>query len=425
MFFRHSGAGLIPDFPSPAETNDMLDVVTEEAGVFPPDGRALAVTPLVAEGETVARGAAVACLRRTPDICLVAPIAGRVAKISLLPGRKLSSIVLFRDDSGGVERHATPASHTAGGVRSLMQNAGFWPRVRRRPFGGMPLRDEGPVAIFVMGADTCPHAPDPQKDLDGREAALVRGLAALGQLSDGPIFLCWPENVARPDLSTMDTAGTDIRWIACGPRHPQGSAGIRIHHSCTAGLDAPVWDLHAGDVADLGVLLETGELPMMRHLRIAGVGLREGAQLRTHPGADLRQLTQRIAAPGPHVLMSGSHLDGHPAKWLGQRDRQITVLPREAPPPRSHWLIAALTESATTRPAIPTAALDQSLGKVVHAAPFIRALGAGDDDAAMALGLLSLLEEDIALADYTLGAGGAIMDQLRAMLERIQAEYAA
>lgn len=422
MFFRRSGAGLIPDFPSPAETSGIVDVVTEEAGVMPPDGPALAVTPLVAEGDTVARGAAVACLRRTPDICLVAPIAGRVARISLLPGRKLSSIVLFREESGGVECHATPASDTAGGLRSLMQVSGFWPRLRRRPFGGMPARDEVPVAIFVMGADTRPYAPDPQQDLDGREAALAKGLAALRQLSDGPVFVCWPANTARSDHST---AGTDIRWIACGPRHPQGSAGIRIHQSCPAGFDAPVWDLHAGDVADLGDLLDTGVLPMMRHLRIAGTGLREGARLRTHPGADLRQLTQRIAAPGPHVLMSGSHLDGRPARWLGQRSRQITVLSREAPPSRPHWLIAALTESARTRPAIPTAALGQSLGKVVHAAPFIRALGAGDDETAMSLGLLSLLEEDIALADYTLGAGGAIMDQLRTLLDRIQAEYAA
>lgn len=422
MTFLRFRAGLIPEFPSPVERGDTVDIVTEEAAVLPPEGLALAVTPLVAEGETVARGAAVACLRHTPDICLVSPIAGHVARISLLPGRKLSEIVLFRDENGGVERHETTASETAGGLRRLMQSSGVWPRLRRRPFGGMPSKGEVPGAIFVMGADTRPHAPLPHQALYGREASLARGLEALGRLTDGPVFVCWPENTAAPDLSS---ASADIRWIACGHRHPQGSAGIRIHNSFPAGLDVPVWDVRAEDVADLGDLLETGELPMMRQVRIAGEGLREGLSVRTHPGADLRQLTQRLAAPGPHVLLSGSHLDGSPARWLGQRDRQITVLPREAPPPRPHWLIAALTESASTRPAIPTAALAQSLGGGVHAAPFIRALGAGDDETAMSLGLLSLLEEDIALTDYTLGAGGEIIKQLRAMLERIRTEYAA
>ncbi|MEJ6394590.1 Na(+)-translocating NADH-quinone reductase subunit A [Gymnodinialimonas sp. 2305UL16-5] len=421
MTFFRSGAGLIPEFPSPHENTDILDVATEEAGVQPPFGQALHVTPLVAEGELVARGAAVACLRNAPDICLVAPIPGRVARISLLPGRKLSEIILFREENGGIARHAIAASTTGAELRRLMQTAGFWPRLRRRPFGGMPKGDEVPAAIFVMGVDTRPYAPDPQQALEGREASFERGLAALYSVTDGPVFVCWPDGSKVPGVQTKEG---DLRWITCGPRHPQGSAGIRIHQAFPAGLDATVWDIHAEDVADLGELLDTGALPVTRLLRIAGAGLREGLSVRTHPGADLRQLTRRIAAPGPHVLMSGSHLDGRPARWLGHRHRQVTVLPRDEARPRPHWLIAALTETAATRPVIPTAALNQSLGAVLHATPFIRALGAGDDELAMDLGLLSLLEEDVALADYALGADGGIMQQVRAMLDRIRVEYA-
>ena len=104
-------------------------------------------------------------------------------------------------------------------------------------------------------------------------------------------------------------------------------------------------------------MLQTGELPMTRLVRIAGAALREARTLRTHPGADLRQLTQRIVQPGSHVLWSGSHLDGRPARWLGQRHRQVTVLPRPAPPPRVHWIAAALSATAGASPVIPTAAL--------------------------------------------------------------------
>ena len=210
-----------------------------------------------------------------------------------------------------------------------------------------------------------------------------------------------------------------------GARHPQSSAGICMHGLFPAGLDTPVWDIHAEDVAAFGGLLDTGTLSMTRLVRIAGAGLREARLVRSHPGADLRQLTQKIARPGAHVLMSGSPLDGHRAHWLAPRHRQVTVLPRPPVPRRSHWLTRALTRPGVAGPAIPTAALTQALGAALPAPPFLRALGAGDAETAMQLGLLSLLEEDLALADYVLGEGGRLMGQMRNLLDRLREENAA
>lgn len=76
-------------------------------------------------------------------------------------------------------------------------------------------------------------------------------------------------------------------------------------------------------------------------------------------------------------------------------------------------------------PAIPTAALTQSLGAALPATAFIRALSAGDDETAIRLGALSLLEEDVALSDYVLSEAGQLMARLRAMLDRIATEFAA
>ncbi len=420
MSFLRSRTGLIPEFPSPVEHAECVDVVTEEAGLLPPLDQPLRVTTFVQEGDRVARGAAIACLRQDPDISLVAPIAGRIGRLSLLPGRKLSEIVVFGEDSEETVRHDTSSVETGVDLRRLLQAAGFWPRLRRRPFGGMPTSREVPSAVFVMASDTRPYAPNPQETLKEREAAFERGLAALQMLAAKRVFLC--VSAANPSFTIVN--GTEgLARLSTSIRHPQGMAGIRMHHEFPAGFEVPVWEVHADDVADLGELLKTGELPMLREVRIAGAGLREGKRVRTHPGADLRQLVRRIAAPGPHRIFSGSHLDGHPARWLDQRHRQVTVLPTEAPRPRPHWLVAALTERQDLNPAIPTAALDQSLGGDIPAIPFIRALGAGDDETAMDLGLLSLLEDDVALADYTLGADGRIKRQLRAMLERIRAEH--
>ena len=416
-----SNAGLSPNFASPPGRESGVSVeITEEAGLTAPEGMSLRIQPLVEEGDTVPQGAPVAALRDHEGTCLVAPMAGRVAHLRLHAGRRLAEIVLFREAGG--DRHTYPTESSGTSLRARMQAAGFWPALRRRPFGGMPAPEEAPAAIVVMALDSRPLAPDPRQALEGREEALGRGLAALASLTEGPVFFC---QAPGPELVDRGSAGGQVRTVTCGTHHPQGLAGIRIHDLCPAGLDSPVWDIHAEDVAGLGEFLDTGLVPETRLVHVAGPGLRESRLLHTQAGADLRGLTQRVALPGAHELLSGSPLDGRPAHWLAPRVRQVSVMPRPAPPARMHWLRAALTRPTQPPPVIPTAALDQSLGAALPAAPLVRALTSGDEEAAMALGALSLLEEDLALADYILGGQAHLRELLRAMLDRIETEFAA
>jgi Na+-transporting NADH:ubiquinone oxidoreductase subunit A len=426
MFAPGPRSGLTPRFAAPPPAlPDRVEPdpdITEEAGIVAGLGPAPRVELLAEEDAHVARGAPVARLRDAPEICLVAPMAARIGRVSLLRGHRLSEIVLFADAGGDALRHDLSGARTEAGLRGLMQRAGLWPSLRRRPFGGIPGTAERPAAIFVMATDTRPFAPDPRLALDGREAAVARGLHALAELTDGPVFLC---RAPGPGPFTAQAAAPRLREVICGRRHPQGAVGLRAHALCPAGLDRPVWDIHAEDAAALGTLLDTGQMPPTRLVAVCGPALRTARLVRTQPGADLRGLTRRIAQPGAHELLSGTPLDGHPAHWLSPRDRQVTALPRAAAPGAPHWLLAALTRSARPAPVIPTAALEQSFGGALPAAAFVRALGAGDDEGAMRLGLLSLLEEDVALADYVLGGTAGLAGQLRAMLERIRTEHAA
>lgn len=417
MGFFRAGKGLVPAIAALPERREDTCVTTEEAAVLPPAGPILHVTPLVAEGDRVAQGEAVAHLRHAPGIRLTAPIAGTVARIVMRPGRRLVEIVLFRDGDA-VVRHET-SDQTPDGLRRLFKASGVWPLLRRRPFGGMPDAEEAPAAILVMATDTRPGAPDPGGALEGREEDFARGVGALQKLTDGPVIVFAQADALPTGLSLS------AQVVHRGRRHPQGLPGICCHEVFPAGLGAPVWDIHSEDVAAMGALLDTGVLPVMRQVRIGGTGLREGRSLRTHPGADLRQLTRRIVAPGPHTILSGSALDGQVGHWLAPRDRQVTVLPAQGPARPRHWLAQALGRSPRGLPAIPTAGLEQAFAGTLPAAPFLRALGAGDDETAMKLGVLSLLEEDVALADYVLSENGEIATQLRTMLDHIRSEFAA
>ncbi|PJE29895.1 Na+-transporting NADH:ubiquinone oxidoreductase subunit A [Pseudooceanicola antarcticus] len=422
MPLRAINSGLSPALPTaPPASGGVTARLTEEAALIPLRSERLRLDMLCEEGALLAQGAPVARMRDHPEVALVAPMAARLARVRLGPGRQLIELLFFHEPEAG--RHVfevAAARHgDAAAIRVLMQQAGLWRLLRSRPFGRMPAVAESPAAIFVMAADTRPHAPDPVAMLEGRGESFSRGLAALGRLTGGPVFLCQPRG---PALAGPGAVEGRLRILRCGNRHPQGLAGFRIHHEHPATPEAPVWELHAEDVADLGALLETGSLPGLRSVSVTGEALTETRLLRCQPGANLRGLCQGAVVPGWHQVLSGSALDGHEATWLGLRDRQVTVQDSHRGSPRSHWFSNALRRAARPLPVIPTAALEQAFGTALPAMALIRALSSGDDESFTRLGGLSLLEEDLALADYVTGATPRLSALLRAALDRIAAE---
>lgn len=381
--------------------------LTEESAISATQEADFRVDLLAEEGAMVAQGQPVLRSRRQPEIVLTAPVAGRIARVELGPGRRLSRLIIFRDDAGGRHRHEGRDR------RAALLGSGMWTAFRSRPFGRFPAPDEAPAAIFVMAADTRPMAPDPRQALAGREEDFQRGLSALAELADRL-------HLVQGDGRDLAPTSHRLRVHCAGRLHPDGLAGGQIHRHHPARPGRPVWDIAAEDVAGIGELLRTGHVPQTRLVSVAGPALREARLLRCQPGADLRELSWRLVTPGARLLLTGSALDGREAQFLGLRDRQVTVLPRPEPAPAPHWFRGALSRASRPLPLIPTAALDQSMAAGIPVLPLLRALSAGDAETVERLGGLSLLEEDVALADYVTGAEPRMAGLLRAMLDRIE-----
>lgn len=417
--------GLAIRVPSPTPLAGRPDtLITEEAAITARPKDDFRVEALVEEGQLVAQGAPVLESRRHLAIKVVAPMPGRVATIRLGAGHRLSSILLFHEPDAGRHEYETHLANRAddpGALRDLLLSAGLWRLFRARPFGRVPLPGEHPAAIFVAGLDTRPLAPDPRVAVEGQEEAVERGLSALFRLTKGPVFLA--EDRRGPPLAFHKTSDR-LRRLPVAPVHPLGLAGHQIHRHCPATVADPVWDIHLEDVAAIGTLLATGLVPETRYVAIAGPGLREARVVRTQPGADLRRLTHGLATPGPHAVLSGSALDGRESHWLQLRDRQVTVMGSHERPATPHWFQTALARASRPKPLIPTAALDQAMGGSVPAMPFLRALASGDAETFARLGGLSLLEEDVALADYVTRAEPSIRALLEAMLVKVAEEEA-
>lgn len=398
-------------------------VITAEAGLNVPHRLRMRIEPLVQVGERVVQGAPILRDRRRPECVIVAPASGRIAELDIGAGRRLNSLRIHTEDDGSsfaYDTSAALAGVAAGSslqLRELLQACGLWMQFLERPFGRVPAGDARPAAIFVMALDTRPLAPDPRLCLAGEGAAFFqRGLETLELLFSGPLFICQGPG---PDVA-QPTARRKI--IMVRGLHPAGCAGVQINRLSPARTDRRVWEIALEDVIDIGRLLVEGRRAATRLVSVAGPGLRETLLLRCQVGADLRELTHAYTKPGPRVLLSGSALDGDEARWLGPRDRQVTVLPRVEAMPRLNWFEAALRRVSRPAPIIATAAVEHALGAPMPGVALLRALAVGDDEAAAEVGALSFLEEDMALVDYVTAASPRFADLLRGCLDRIEAE---
>jgi Na+-transporting NADH:ubiquinone oxidoreductase subunit A len=371
----------------------------------------------------VEQGQPVLRLRRHPQMVLVAPVGGDVAALDIGPGRRLSSMVFFHDGKAGRHVHEG-ARHAEDGaaIRAALLAGGLWTMFRSRPFGRIAGPQEMPAAIFVMAADSRPGAPSPALATKGHEEAFLRGLQALLQLTSGPVHLCHDKAFAAE--GAMPKADR-LRPALVGPAHPHGLAGFQVALRHPALPNAPVWDVHAEDVAGIGAFLADGLVPQTRLVSVAGQALREARLVRCQPGADLRGLCYDILKPGPHRLLAGCAQGGQEARWLGPWHRQVTALAGRYEAPRRHWFSNALKGASRPLPIIPTAALDHAFGGILPAAPLARAIAANDAETAVQLGALSLLEEDLALADFVTAASPRLSRMLRAMIDQIAREDAA
>lgn len=396
-------------------------VITAEAGIVLEPEMKFRADAIVTVGDKVAQGQPILRDRRRPECVVTAPMAGHIAELEIGPGRRLTNLILYREDREDrhtyeveASRKAVSDSSDSSSPRHLLQEAGLWMRLRARPFGSVPHPDSRPAALFIMAVDTQPLAPDPRGPLVGEMQEWFKlGLDALALIGSPHIYICQDRGA--------DIIGDErVKTIKIANLHPMGLAGFQIRHHFPARLDRQVWDVSLEDVCAIGYLLTTGHLPATRLISIAGPGMRKTRLVCCQPGADLREISQAYMAPGQHSILSGSVLDGRESRWLGYRHRQASVIKRPQRTRHVHWLEAALKRASRPMPVIATAALEHALGGMFGGMALLRALSVGDDEEAIELGALSLLEEDLALADYVTDAEPRFATQLRTALNRIE-----
>ena len=406
-------------------------------------------TMAVQEGDSVRAGQLLFEDKRRPGLRFTSPGAGRVAGVHRGDKRRLLSVIVELDDRVGEETFdiggRRPEDLNPDQVRGALVQSGLWTGLRQRPYSKVPLPGTQPHSIFVTAIDTNPLCADPAVALAGREDAFRAGLAALGRLGAGEIYLCKAPGAAIP------ADGADVTVAEFSGPHPAGLAGTHIHFLDGAGLQKQVFWINYQDVAAVGDLFLTGRINHERVVALGGPLVERPRLLRTRMGACLGDLVAGELTSGVEArVVSGSLLAGRqasgPLDFLGRWHLQVSAVrenrAREllgwqspgadkfsvkrvfasAMLPRRRFAFDTST-NGSPRAMVPVGSYEAVMPLDILPTFLLRALITGDAERAVELGALELDEEDLGLCTFVCPGKTEYGPLLRQNLELIERDF--
>ncbi len=378
---------------------------------------------LAEEGTSVKAGQAVLCDRRRPEIRFTSPVSGQVSAIRRGVRRRLISFQISKTEGSCGISFDIPAKPDKNTIKDLMLKSGLWPALRTRPFGYIADPSANPEALLITAIDSQPLAANPAVIILKYSREFSTGLRLLCDLVDAPVFLCKSTSLNIEHENLMRVEEVEFH----GP-HPAGLVGTHIKTLCPIRFDGnQVWHLGYQDVISLGQLVRSGQPWFQRVIALAGSAVKNPRLVTVPLGARVADIVEGELIDRPARVMSGSILSGHnnygQEDYLGRYHNQITAMVDPGDSAPKSW-IGRLFETNTdvADPLIPIPELDRIAPPGVLAVPLLRALQVGDVERARDLGVLELVEEDLALLSYCCPSKIDYRPLLRDMLGQIDRE---
>ena len=410
MISKRFRRGLAISIEGVPDQTTVSAVPISRVAFYGPDFRGLRPDVLVEEHERVFVGTALFSDRKRPEIKVTSPVSGRVSEISIGSRRRLASITVQVEGEEPIEFDTASMSH-----RELLLESGLLARMTARPFGSVPDPARTPEALFVSAMDTAPGAADPGPIVRNQAEAFGRGLDALADLTDGPVYVCFDD--VGPDIPELGRA----RPVKISGLHPAGLSGTQIDLVQPLRGGAEVWQIQAQDVIAFGDLLATGAVSGKRIVALSGPGVKNPRLVQVPMGAHVAEMMADNVAEGRWKALSGPAIGGVESAALRRDHLQVSVVPRVEPGVgRLRRLLPTPTRPPKPEAFVPTRAIDLALGPDIPVVPLLRALSVGDVETADRLGVRALLEEDMALVTYASGGKQDFGILLRRVLDQIE-----
>jgi Na+-transporting NADH:ubiquinone oxidoreductase subunit A len=417
--------------------------------VQPPNFRGLKPIPkmTVEVGDSVKAGDQLFFDKQMPDVVFAAPVSGEVIEINRGAKRAIIEVVILADKDQQHRTFTVPKLATASREElvNFLQASGAWALFRQRPFNVVADPTVTPRDIFVSTFDTAPLAPDAGVVVAGQEAAFQQGIDVLAKLTSGQVHLGLD---ARGDKapSAAFTQATNASKRYFKGKHPAGNVGVQIHHTAPVGGGNVVWTLGVQEVITLGKLFIDGRFDMSRVVALAGAELKKPQYVRTYAGANIAELVKGNLNNDHVRFISGDVLSGAQKGengYLDFYDDQLSVIeegdfyelfgwlvPVDLRPTISRtfpsFLFPDVKFKANTnthgekRAFVVTNDYEQVMPMDIYPQHIMKAIIVNDIERMEGLGLLELVEEDVALCEFVCVSKQPLQQILREGLDTLR-----
>ena len=372
-------------------------------------------TVIKREGDAVKAGEIILEDKKNPGVSYTSPAGGVIASVNRGDKRRFLSIEI--DVSKNEEFVEFEIDKT--NLKELLIKSGLWPAFRTRPFNRTPNIESQPNAVFINACDSSPLSIDPYEviiqDVDNFE----KGLKTIRKIFDCEINLVYQNDNFNTDLD-----GINYHQFI-GP-HPAGLSGTHISQIYPVSMDRIAWTINFQDIISIGYLINNKKVRTNKLIALAGPSVYEPSLLNTRMGANLDELTAGKISDNCRII-SGSVIKGHESegvmKYLGFYDSLVSVIPDEGNDVFLNWLMPGsnlhsklnVFTSSMVKPnkykfntsinggdraIVPVPSYEEVIPQNILVTQLLKALVVSDIEMAVDLGMLELVDEDLALCSY-------------------------
>ena len=382
-----------------------------------------------------------------PEIKFTSPVSGIVQTIVRGERRRIIAIVVEDDGKDTAETFLKGDPNTLSReqvVENLLES-GLWPTIHQRPYDVVAFPADVPKSIFISGFDTSPLAPDYDFIMKDTEADFQAGIDALAKLTDGEIHLGL--DARYPAAKTYTSAKKVVRHLFSGP-HPAGNVGIQIHKISPINKGDKIWTIKPQDVVAIGRLFLTGKYDPSVIVALSGSEVKKPVYYKLIRGAEVGSITKDNLEEGNVRLISGNVLTGRQVTepgHIGFSAAMVTAIPEGDHYEFIGWVLPQLKKFSVSktflswltpnkeyrldtnlnggeRPFVLTGEYEKVLPMDILPVQLLKSILVEDIDRMEQLGIYEVVEEDLALCEFTCASKTPVQSILRDGLNMLRKE---
>lgn len=406
---------------------------------------------LVNEGDTVKAGSPIFLDKKREQVMYTSPVSGKVSAIIRGDKRKLLEIRITADkevtfESFNKYSNADIQSLSKEAAAEQMFKSGVWANLVERPYGVVADPEAKPKSIFISTFDSHPLAADNSFMFKGQEQYFQAGLAILKKFTSGLVHV----NInADAEVAPIFAHAKNVEVNKISGQHPAGNVGVQIHHIDPINKGDIVWTIKPYGVIQIGKLFLEGVYDASKLVAVVGSEVKDPQYVKTYTGAQIGKLVEGNIKGDNYRIISGNPLTGEktPADgYIKFHDHQVSVLPEGNHYQMFGWILPTKEKlsfhrtlnlfsflnskskeyvldtnlQGEERAFVQTGVFEQVTPMDVLPVQLLKSIMANDYDGMEALGILEVIEEDLALCEFVDVSKHPVQEILREGLDLMQ-----